>query len=301
MKCIHADAEGFCTNQEMQGGGFKCFKCLGSKPSKEKTQMAKNKKVEVVEAEVVEENRAVAVVKKTQQPTEGVVVKTIAKQIAVVQGAELRSNFEKLKLGAMVSVAVRQLKLEDPAANRGRNAAGGGALGWWSDVCPRDKDGHPVIAYRTVMKWKEAAERLSEMMAVGGGKSESIMVTLSKNPKKAVGKDAKILASAEKLANGMTMRQMLLWGGDAEPDKGRRGRPKGTKADLGKKPDTNNTIEAARAVWSGVIVPADRTLPALTAAVELLNAADVANAKTVLQNLMDLLNAREQELKTEIR
>lgn len=260
--------------------------------------MAKNKKVEVVEAEVVEENRAVAVVKKTQKPTEGVVVKTIAKQIEVVRGAELRSNFEKLKLGAMVSEAVRQLKLEDPAANRGRNAAGGGALGWWSDVCPRDKDGHPVIAYRTVMKWKEAAERLSALLA-SDVNPEKMMALLATNPKKAVGRDARILASAEKLTNGMTMRQMLLWGGDGQADakRGKGGRPKGTKADLEKKPDSTDALAAARAVWSKIIVPADREAVALAAAANLLNAQDVENAKIVLRNLMDLLNEREKALK----
>lgn len=260
------------------------------------------KKAAVVVPEVVEDKVGKDIARREDAAQRTVIKKAIGRQVQVVRGVELRSNFEKLKLGAMVSEAVRQLKLEDPAANRGRNAAGGGALGWWDDVCPRDKDGEAVIPYRSVMRWKEAAERLSEMMAVGGGKSESIMVTLSKNPKKAVGKDAKILASAEKLANGMTMRQMLLWGGEAEPDRrGGKGRPKGTKADLSKKPDSTDTIAAARAVWSGVIVPADRTLPALKAAVKLLNAQDVENAKIVLQNLMDLLKEREDELKTEIR
>ena len=224
MKCIHADADGFCTNQEMQGGGFKCFKCLSFKPSKEKSQMAK--KAAVVVPEVVEDKVGKDIARREDAAQRTVIKKAIGRQVQVVQGVELRSNFEKLKLGAMVSEAVRQLKLED--AQTGRGHAGGGAIGWWDDVCPRDKDGQPVIAYKSVMRWKEAAERLSEMMAVGGGKSESIMVTLSKNPKKAVGKDAKILASAEKLANGMTMRQMLLWGGD-EQAKG-RGRKPGSKA-----------------------------------------------------------------------
>ena len=247
--------------------------------------------------EVVEKNRAVAVVKKAQQPTEGVVVKAIAKQIAVVQGAELRSNFEKLKLGAMVSVAVRQLKLEN-GASRGPTAAGGGALGWWASVCPRDRDGQPVIAYRTVMRWKEAAERLPALLA-SDVNPEKMMALLATNPKKAVGRDARILASAEKLTNGMTMRQMLLWGGDGQADakRGNGGRPKGTKADLEKKPDSTDALAAARAVWSKIIVPADREAVALAAAANLLNAQDVENAKIFLRNLMDLLNEREKALK----
>lgn len=256
------------------------------------------KKAAVVVPEVVEENRAVAVVKKTQKPTEGVVVKTIAKQIEVVRGAELRSNFEKLKLGAMVSQAVTLLGMD----GRGNGHAGEGVKGWWEKNF-KDKDGEAFIPYRTVHSWVEAARNLPAL--IGGSASadpDAVMKLLAKNPTKVVGKDAKILESAEKVANGMTMRQMLLWGGDAEPDRrGGKGRPKGTKADLSKKPDSTDTIAAARAVWSGVIVPADRTLPALKAAVKLLNAQDVENAKIVLQNLMDLLKEREDELKTEIR
>ena len=292
VPCIHFGGEEYCP--DYKADKITCDKCpkwLAEHPGK---------RVNVVVPEVVDEKVGKDIARREDAAQRTVIKKAIGRQVQVVQGVELRSNFEKLKLGAMVSEAVRQLKLEN-GASRGPTAAGGGALGWWDDVCPRDKDGQPVIAYRTVMQWKEAAERLSEMMAVGGGKSESIMVTLSKNPKKAVGKDAKILASAEKLANGMTMRQMLLWGGDAEPDRrGGKGRPKGTKADLSKKPDSTDTIAAARAVWSQVIVPAEKTFPALESAVKLLNAADVENAKIILQNLMDLLNEQEKALKPNV-
>ena len=187
--------------------------------------MAKNKKVEVVEAEVVEENRAVAVVKKTQKPTEGVVVKTIAKQIEVVRGAELRSNFEKLKLGAMVSQAVTLLGMDSKGGN---GSKGDGVKGWWEKNF-KDKDGEAFIPYRTVHSWVEAARNLPAL--IGGSASadpDAVMKLLAKNPTKVVGKDAKILESAEKVANGMTMRQMLLWGGD-EQAKG-RGRKPGSKA-----------------------------------------------------------------------
>lgn len=248
------------------------------------------------EVEVVEANRAVAV----RTANAEVIAEAIKKQVVAIGEIELRGNFEKLKLGAMVSEAVRIMEL-DGEPGRGPTAAGGGALGWWNEVCQKNERGETVIAYKTVMRWKEAAERLPTLLCIenGGGSVDQgkVMALLAKNPEKAVGKNKAILASAEKVANGMTMRQMLLWGGDAEPSKGKVGRPKGTKADLSRKPDTTDTVAAARAVWSQVIVPADRCATALAAAVKLLSAKDVDNAKIVLQNLMDLLKEREAELK----
>ena len=35
-RCVHCDDEGFCTNQDMQGGGFHCFHCEGFNPRDEK-------------------------------------------------------------------------------------------------------------------------------------------------------------------------------------------------------------------------------------------------------------------------
>ena len=152
------------------------------------------------------------------------IVKTIARQIEAVRGAELRSTFEKLKLGAMVKQAVTLLGLDSKG---GRGRVGDGVKGWWDENF-KGEDGQPVIQYWTLMKWISAAEKLSEKMAVGGGKSEAIMCTLAKDPANVVGKEAKILKSAEKVANGMTMRQMLLWGDDEEAR--RPGRPKGSGA-----------------------------------------------------------------------
>ena len=248
-----------------------------------------SKKSTVVEPEIVEENRAVVA-----QNRDGI-VKTIARQIEAVRGAELRSTFEKLKLGAMVKQAVTLLGLDSQG---GRGHSGEGVKGWWDENF-RGEDGQPVITYRTLMSWVSAAENLSKQMAVGGGKSETIMCTLAKDPEKVVGKEAKILKSAEKVANGMTMRQMLLWGDDDEA-RGKRGRPEGTKADLSKKPDTTDTLAAARAEWSKIIVPADRGAVALAAAAKLLNAEDVENAKIVLDNLVQMLKDRAKELKIRI-
>lgn len=179
------------------------------------------------EVEVVEANRSVAV----RTANAEVIAEAIKKQVVAIGEIELRGNFEKLKLGAMVSEAVRIMEL-DGEPGRGRGNVGGGALGWWNEVCPKNERGETVIAYKTVMRWKEAAERLPTLLCIenGGGSVDQgkVMALLAKNPEKAVGKNRAILASAEKVANGMTMRQMLLWGGDAEPGKGKVGRPKGT-------------------------------------------------------------------------
>jgi len=160
-----------------------------------------------------------------QDQIEETIKTAIRQQVAVIGEIELRGNFEKLKLGAMVSEAVKRLQL--CGAQTGRGHAGDGALGWWGDVCPRKPSGEPVIAYKTVMMWKQAAENLPGMIGVKEGKREAVVALLAENPEEAVGKDAKILESAEKAANGMTMRQMLLWGG--EEAKGKAGRPAGSK------------------------------------------------------------------------
>ena len=150
------------------------------------------------------------------------IVKTIARQIEAVRGAELRSTFEKLKLGAMVKQAVTLLGLE----GRGRGNVGIGVKGWWDENF-KGEDGQPVIEYKTLMRWISAAEKIPTIL---GGSAASdpdgVMKLLVKDPEQVVGKEAKILKSAEKVANGMTMRQMLLWGDDEEPR--RPGRPKGS-------------------------------------------------------------------------
>ena len=245
----------------------------------------KEEQVEVVEPEVVEETKAVAV----KGPNENDIKKEITRQVATVQGVELRGNFEKLKLGAMVSEAVRILKLEDAAANRGRNSEGGGALGWWNDVCPKDESGAPVIPYRTVMMWKQAAENLAgHLRHIGPGKlEETIISAMAKDPEKVVGKDAKILKSAEKAANGMTMRQMLLWG-DSEPAaKSKGGRPKAEKTEFVMKPKEENSAD----IWAGI--KADFEGPAAQKAVKYLN----AEATTaVLDSLRRLVAKFEEHL-----
>jgi len=154
------------------------------------------------------------------EPIEETIKTAIRQQVAVIGEIELRGNFEKLKLGAMVSEAVKRLQID--GAQTGRGHAGGGAVGWWGEVCPLKPSGEPVIAYRTVMMWKQAAENLPQLMGVGVMNADKMIQLMAENPEEAVGKDAKILESAEKAANGMTMRQMLLWGGEEEKKRGRQ-------------------------------------------------------------------------------
>ena len=190
---------------------------------------------------------AVAVMKTGARPQRSESLPTVAEQVArairvqvnVVAGVEVRGNFEKLKLGAMVSEAVRLLKLEG-AAERGPTAKGGGARGWWEATCPKTARGEAVIPYYTVMKWKLAAEKLPEIlcshdMANPDIRNEDVrrhyaqtLAALAKDPKSLLKSDRDVLTSAERVAKGMTMRQMLLWGDDEAPRSA--GRPKGSGA-----------------------------------------------------------------------
>ena len=251
-----------------------------------------NETVEVLPAETIEGSGEVTV---AAQNRDGI-VKTIARQIEAVKGAELRSTFEKLKLGAMVKQAVTLLGLDSKG---GRGKVGEGVKGWWDENF-KDASGQPVIKYTTLMNWIAAAENVARIMYDGSdfaaASSAKVMALLAKDPEQVVKKsDRKILESAEKVSNGMTMRQMLLWGDDAEPR--HPGRPKGSKADLSRKPDTTDVVAAARAVWSQVIVPADRCAVALKGAAKLLTMEDVENAQTVLAALLDMLAERQVELR----
>lgn len=218
--CGHIGEDGTCY---WPTSGHWNKKCPGScKLTKTKNNTTMKKSAAVV-PEVVEDT-AVAATHNSQPSTLNLqrdgIVKTIAKQIEAVRGAELRSTFEKLKLGAMVKQAVTMLGLDSKGGNGSR---GDGVKGWWDENF-RGADGQPVIEYKTLMRWISAAEKLPAL--IGGSASadpDGVMKLLAKDPEQVVGKDARILKSAEKVANGMTMRQMLLWGGDDDVRKGRQG------------------------------------------------------------------------------
>ena len=198
--------------------------------------------VAAIEPEIIEPNHDLA----TQNS--GGIVRTIARQIEAVRAAELRSTYEKLRLGAMVKQAVTLLGLE----GRGNGHAGGGVKGWW-DANFKGPEGEPIIAYKTLMMWIAAAEKLPALLTAerGGGvvAQDKMLALLAKDPEAVIAKsERKVLESAEKVANGMTLRQMLLWGDDAEPR--RPGRPAGSVAGEYRKRTAEEA--AVEAVWPTV-------------------------------------------------
>ena len=217
----------------------------------------KNNKSKVVEAEVVEVTPATGkmpvapVTTLNAQNREGI-MNAIARQIEVVQKAELVLLFQRLRLGALVKNSVVLLGMDSKGGNGSR---GDGVKGWWEENY-KGADGKPVIEYWTLMKWIEAAEKIPEIMRSRGYAgfekmtAEKIIALLAKDPEKVVGKEAKLLNSAEKVANGMTMRQMLLWGDDEEAR--RPGRPKGSGAGAVEYKKKSALECAVEAVWPTV-------------------------------------------------
>lgn len=199
--------------------------------------------IEVLPGETIEGSGEVTV---ASQNRDGI-VKTIARQIEAVKGAELRSTFEKLKLGAMVKQAVTLLGLE----GRGNGHAGDGVKGWWDENF-KDASGQPVIKYTTLMNWIAAAEKIPQIMGKGGVmERDKVLALLAKDPEQVISKsDQKFLESAEKVSKGMTMRQMLLWGDDAEPR--HAGRPKGSGVADGEYRKRSSLECAVEAVWPTV-------------------------------------------------
>ena len=195
--------------------------------------------VEVLPVETIEGSGEVTV---ATQNRDGI-VKTIARQIEAVKGAELRSTFEKLKLGAMVKQAVTLLGLE----GRGNGHAGDGVKGWWDENF-KDASGQPVIPYRTLMNWIAAAEKIPQIMGKGVMERDKVLALLAKDPEQVISKnDRKFLESAEKVSKGMTMRQMLLWEDYAEPR--HAGRPKGSGAAEVEYRKRSSLECAVEAVW----------------------------------------------------
>ena len=153
------------------------------------------------------------------------------------------------------------------------------------------------------MGYKALAGKCVKML---GGGSQAVAVLQDKTEVVPPGEDApievdsKFIEKRDELFNEVKSRR------DLEQtyfkfmaSEGRRGpgRPKGTKADLSRKVDSTDVVAAARAVWSQVIVPADRCAVALKGAAKLLTMEDVENAQAVLASLMEMLAERQVELK----
>lgn len=201
-----------------------------------------------------------------------------------------------ISFGALLVVA--QQKLEQAGLlKRGCGNGGEGLKGWLAKNCPE-------VNYKTAMKWKLLAERMIKGL---GDDKNALYATAGDvayvcDDGKTIDIPSETLDKRDDIFKCETVakfEQMML---DLFGDGGKGGgRPKGTKADLSKKPDSNDALAAARALWSKIIVPADREAVALAAAARLLNAEDVENAKIVLSNLMDYLKEREMNLKMKVR
>ena len=240
--------------------------------------------VEVLPVETIEGSGEVTV---ATQNRDGI-VKTIARQIEAVKGAELRSTFEKLKLGAMVKQAVTLLGLE----GRGNGHAGDGVKGWWDENF-KDASGQPVIPYRTLMNWIAAAEKIPQIMGKGGVmERDKVLALLAKDPEQVISKnDRKFLESAEKVSKGMTMRQMLLWGDDAEPR--HAGRPKGSGAAADGPVRKLSRADEAKAIWNRFLQEAAKR--SVKDALPLLGEAETKVAYDALGDLRALLRRHLDE------
>ena len=215
----------------------------------------------------------------------------VSDQYAAIETAKDNLLRECVKFGALLLEVSYYL-----GEARGRGKKGEGLQAWLSENCPQ-------INYKTAMGYK----RMGEMAVTKlGGGSQAVAVLQDKTEvippgeEEAVEVDSKFIEKRDELFNEVKSRRELEQTYfKFMASEGRRGpgRPKGTKADLSRKPDSTDVVTAARAVWSQVIVPADRCAVALKGAAKLLTLEDVENAKAVLSALMEMLAEREEELK----
>ena len=213
----------------------------------------------------------------------------VSDQYAAIETAKDNLLRECVKFGALLLEVSYYL-----GSTQGKK--GEGLQAWLSENCPQ-------INYKTAMGYK----RMGEMAVTKlGGGSQAVAVLQDKTEVIPPGEDApievesKFIEKRDELFSEVKSRRELEQAYfKFMASEGRRGpgRPKGTKADLSRKPDSTDVVTAARAVWSQVIVPADRCAVALKGAAKLLTLEDVENAKAVLSALMEMLAEREEELK----
>ena len=214
----------------------------------------------------------------------------VSDQYAAIETAKDNLLRECVKFGALLTEVGYFL-----GEARGRGECDG-LKAWLAENCPE-------INYNTAIGYKALAGKCVKML---GGGSQAVAVLQDKTEVVPPGEDApievdsKFIEKRDELFNEVKSRR------DLEQtyfkfmaSEGRRGpgRPKGTKADLSRKVDSTDVVAAARAVWSQVIVPADRCAVALKGAAKLLTMEDVENAQAVLASLMEMLAERQVELK----
>ena len=219
----------------------------------------------------------------------------ITRQLQVIEDAEKNAQLERVKLGVVLIRWEQYL-----GDGRGRGKSGGGLKGWLEANVP-------TLSYETAKSYKDQAKKAVEMLG-GGAKAQAVLLdepTVTQPDGEVIEIEADYVAKRDKIFEDVKSRRQLeqtYFKFMASEGKGgaRRGRSAGTKADLSKKPDATDALAAARAAWSKIIVPADREAVALQAAAKLLNAEDVENAKIVLDNLIEMLKERAEELKIRI-
>ncbi len=178
---------------------------------------------------------------------------------------------------------------------RGRGHTGDGMLGWIKAHAPALVD-----HYKTIQRWKGIAQQ--QAGTLGMTTHDALLLLAGAEDKIDANIPKAAIKRREEIYNAGSIRKLtqgLFDFGDGA-DAAKRGRPAGSKADLAKKPDTNDAFVAARAVWSKVIGPASKCQVALTSAVKMLGESDVEDALITLTALVDLLRERKEELRVEV-
>ena len=209
-------------------------------------------------------------------------IEEIGQQLKRIKLADLKCTFERVRLGAMVAMAVIKLGVEG-APGRGRGNVGVGALGWWNEHFTKP-DGTLEIPYRTVMRWACAARNMTRLMGVT---VEAGLKVLANEGVPTV-RQHKLLANAEKVANNMTMKELLA---DQSIDPGTPGRRPGQTPSV---PYVKKTpVEIANRMWANLM--AEAVKPHLAEQACVLTYEDARGFYDTLAPLMNALKRRIDE------
>lgn len=197
--------------------------------------------------------------------------------------------------GSVVALVEFELGHRGVLKKGGRGNADSGMLGWIKANAPALVD-----HYKTIQRWKGIAQQ--QAGTLGMTTHDALLLLAGAEDKIDANIPKAAIKRREEIYNAGSIRKLtqgLFDFGDGS-DAAKRGRPAGSKADLAKKPDTNDAFVAARAVWSKVIGPASKCQVALTSAVKMLGESDVEDALITLTALVDLLRERKEELRVEV-
>lgn len=197
--------------------------------------------------------------------------------------------------GSVVALVEFELGHRGVLKKGGRGNLDSGMLGWIKANAPALVD-----HYKTIQRWKGIAQQ--QAGTLGMTTHDALLLLAGAEDKIDANIPKAAIRRREEIYNAGSIRKLtqgLFDFGDGA-DAAKRGRPAGSKADLAKKPDTNDAFVAARAVWSKVIGPASKCQVALTSAVKMLGESDVEDALITLTALVDLLRERKEELRVEV-